>query len=102
MLPMLNDQAFPDDILRVLARHMKNPKASSTSDKNLYLVLRQYDGSSLGTLLADVEPGASFLFNKKVYQKLEKRRTRSLCIEMNSKRKYLISETAAIQEFKNN
>lgn len=101
MLPMLNDKIFPDDILRVLARHMKNPKASSTSDSRLLTVLRKYDGETDLTFLSDVAPGTNFLFNKKVYKKLEKRRTRSLCIETNSNRKYLISETATIKTFQN-
>ncbi|MEQ9287970.1 MAG: transcription elongation protein SprT [Cyclobacteriaceae bacterium] len=101
MIPMLTNQIFPDDVLRVLARHMKNPKASSTSDKNLYLVLRKYDKESGGKLLSELESGVTFLFNKKVYRKIEKRRTRSLCIEVSSNRKYLISETAPVQEFKN-
>jgi len=101
LLPMLNDKVFPDDVLRVLAKHMKNPKASSTSDKNLYLVLRKYDDHSSETLLGELESGTTFLFNKKIYRKLEKRRTRSLCLDVNSDRKYLISETAPVKEFKN-
>lgn len=101
MLPMLNDQVFPDDVLRVLASHMKNPKASSTSDNKLYLVLRRYDQSPEGTLLRELDSGVTFLFNKKIYRKIEKRRTRSLCVELNSNRKYLISETAPVKEFRN-
>ena len=101
MLPMLNDRVFPDDILRVLARHMKNPKASSTSDKQLYLTLRRYDENSSETLLSDIQPNEQFLFNKKIYRKEQLRRTRSLCTEMKSGRKYLISETAPVKQFKN-
>ena len=101
LLPMLNDKVFPDDVLRILAHHMKNPKASSTSDKNLYLVLRKYDDHSSETLLGELESGTTFLFNQKIYRKLEKRRTRSLCLDVNSDRKYLISETAPVKEFKN-
>jgi hypothetical protein len=101
MLPLLNDKVFPDDVLRVLARHMKNPKASSTSDSRLLKVLRKYDGEEDLTFLSDVEPGINFLFNKKIYKKIEKRRTRSLCVEVNSNRKYLISETATIKTFQN-
>lgn len=100
MLPMLNGKVFPDDILRVLAKHMKNPKASSSSDSRLLSVLRKYDGNVDLIFLSDIEPGVSFLFNKKVYQKIEKRRTRSLCLEVISKKKYLISEAAVIKPFK--
>jgi SprT protein len=101
MLPLLNDQVFPDDILRVLAKHMKNPKASSTSDKHLFMTLRKYDQEMNLIFLSDLDLGTKFLLNKKVYQKIEKRRTRSICIEVSSHRKYLIAETATVKIFEN-
>ena len=101
MFPMLTDRVFPDEILRPLADHMKNPKASSTVDGKLLVALRNYDSNSIGTLLSHIEVNSQFLFNKTVYKKLEKRRTRSICLNMNSGRKYLISESAQVQAFKN-
>ena len=41
--PMLNSLVFPDDILQVLIKHMKNPKASTQADARLVQVLRKYD-----------------------------------------------------------
>lgn len=101
MLPMLREDIFPMDILSPLARHMKNPKATSTSDKALFIALRKHDKNNGGMLLKEVETGAKFLFNKKVYRKLEVRRTRSLCELTSNQKKYLISETAPVQVFKN-
>ncbi|MFY0653253.1 MAG: transcription elongation protein SprT [Cyclobacteriaceae bacterium] len=101
MLPILNDKIFPDGLLRALASHMRNPKASSTSDKLLYKALMEYDENNGAILLAELEIGSTFLFNKRIYKKLEKRRTRSLCVEMKSNKKYLVSETASVKPFKN-
>ncbi|UXX78839.1 transcription elongation protein SprT [Reichenbachiella carrageenanivorans] len=101
MLPLLREDIFPMDVLGPLARHMKNPKATSTSDKALFVALRNHDKNKSGLLLKEVETGAKFLFNKKVYRKLEVRRTRSLCELTTNQRKYLISETAPVQVFKN-
>ncbi|MEP2023496.1 MAG: SprT-like domain-containing protein [Reichenbachiella sp.] len=101
MLPMLREDIFPMDVLGPLARHMKNPKATSTSDKALFIALRNHDENKSGLLLREVETGSKFLFNKKVYRKLEVRRTRSLCELTSNQRKYLISETAPVQVFKN-
>lgn len=101
MLPMLREDIFPMDVLGPLARHMKNPKATSTSDKALFVALRNHDETKSGLLLREVETGSKFLFNKKIYRKLEVRRTRSLCELTSNQKKYLISETAPVQVFKN-
>ncbi len=101
MLPMLREDIFPMDVLGPLARHMKNPKATSTSDKALFVALRNHDKTKSGLLLREVETGSKFLFNKKIYRKLEVRRTRSLCELTSNQKKYLISETAPVQVFKN-
>lgn len=43
MLSFLNPEIFPSELLPVLARHFKNPKASSSSDALLDRALAQYD-----------------------------------------------------------
>lgn len=101
MIPMLREDIFPMDILGPLARHMKNPKATSTSDAKLFEALRKYDENNTNILLKDIELGQKFLFRKKVYIKLESRRTRALCELTITQRKYLISEAAPVQAFKN-
>lgn len=101
MLPMLNDSVFPGDVLKVLAAHMKNPKASSTSDPSLYLALKRYDPPTSEIVLSELGEGDKFLFNRRTYKKLEVRRTRSLCLCLDNSRKYLISETAPVRKFKN-
>ncbi|MEO9964384.1 MAG: SprT-like domain-containing protein [Reichenbachiella sp.] len=101
MLPLLREEIIPMDVLSPLAKHMKNPKATSTADKNLFVALRNHDQNKSGLLLKEVDTGTKFLFNKKVYRKLEVRRTRSLCELTSNQKKYLISETAPVQVFKN-
>lgn len=100
MLPLLNEKMFPMDILSPLALHMKNPKATSTADERLFKALKKYDDTS-EILLSEIDSGGKFLFNKKVYRKIEVRRTRSLCLQLETNRQYLISETAPIHAFKN-
>jgi hypothetical protein len=97
MLPMLRNDIFPDDVLRVLARHMKNPKASSYSDPKLIAALSRYDKDQNGVLLSQVKNNEQFIFNKRQFTKLELRRTRAVCKEEKSGRKYLISQTAKVQ-----
>jgi len=99
MLPLLNPDIFPDEILRALAKHMRNPKASSQSDSNLVKIMRGYDVKQfIGSYLEDVVEGEQFLFNKRQFKKLQKKRTRAVCLDLHSGRKYLIAESAEVSK----
>jgi SprT protein len=95
---VLNERVFPSEILLALQNYFKDPKAASCSDPVLYNILRKYDGSSDFIPLSKVAVGSSFEFNGKSYRKLEKKRTRSVCLALESGRKYLISEIAQVKE----
>ena len=43
LLNFLSPEFFPDDVLKVLSKHIINPKASTFSDLELVKVLRKYD-----------------------------------------------------------
>ena len=97
MLPMLNPQVFPDDILRALARHMRNPKASTAGDPHLVRVLGAYNPEQEPVLtLADLEPGQEFTFRKRAFRKIEKKRTRAVCLDLGNNRRYLVPEVAEV------
>ncbi len=100
MEPVMNNMIFPDNVLVQLKKHMKNPKASSQSDASLSKLLRQYDHHDHDgqIYLEELNEGASFILNGRVYTKIEKRRTRSLCRENKTGRKFLISEIAQVRE----
>ena len=92
--PMLTKEVFPDGVLLALKAYFKNPKASSCSDPMLYQILKKYDDVSHLHFLKEIQIGEQFTFNTKTYIKLEKKRTRSVCQEVVTGRKYLISELA--------
>ena len=100
MFPMIDDKSvFPVDILIPLRRHMHNPKASSGADLFLMKELRKYDTQDpdrLKTLLSDVKLGEKFELKHRVFQKLESRRTRVLCMEVATGKRFLISNHAAV------
>jgi len=100
MLPLVNPLVFPDDLIRLLAKHLKNPKASTWSDAHLSMALRKYNtgGSELDELhLDEINDGKDFKFNDKVFTKLEKRRTRVLCQDNSTGKKYLIPKQAVVK-----
>jgi len=97
-LPILNENVFPKEVLLTLKNYLMNPKASSCADPILYQVLRKYDlNRNDQILLQSVVIGGRFEFNQKKFIKMEKKRTRSLCQEILTGRKYLISELAQVK-----
>lgn len=99
--PMLSEEVFPKTVLNALKRYFKNPKASSCSDPVLYQILKQFDAPSDALLLKELQIGQAFTFNKRDFVKIEKKRTRAVCEEIASKRKYLISEIAEVKLIQN-
>jgi hypothetical protein len=59
MLNFLTPTIFPEDILKVLSLHLKNPKASTLTDVNLASVLKKYDTNKVLTI-SDINQGQIF------------------------------------------
>ncbi|QSE98634.1 SprT-like domain-containing protein [Fulvivirga lutea] len=96
MLPLLNTSIFPDDVLRSLANYLKNPKASSCNDHALTKMLSKYDQTN-GVFLDEIPQGEVFKLGKRKFKKESLRRTRFVCVEIPSGRKYLISKSALVE-----
>lgn len=95
MQPVLTTPVFSEEVLIDLQLYFKNPSASVLSNTKLY---RQLYLKEEATLLQDIQVGGEFEFRNFTYQKLVKRRTRSLCLRLTDKRKYLISEKAVVRD----
>lgn len=99
MSPMLSDLVFPKDVLLPLKQHLINPKARTGADLFLSKELRKYDFRDTDrpvTYLSDLKPGTSFNLRGRKFKKESTRRTRILCLEVNSGQKYLISANAEV------
>jgi len=89
--PMLNLEIFPAEILTLLQKHMVKPKASTYSDTDLTKLLRSYDPRAVNTtLLSDLPEGSVFDLNGRWFKKGKLQRTRVLCIEVKSRRQFLV------------
>lgn len=95
--PMVNPDVFPNQIIIALQRYFKNPKASSCSDPALMKALKIFDKDNSTTMLSDVKQGNIFDFNGRTFKKETKQRTRVMCLEMSTGRKYLISTAAFVK-----
>ncbi len=101
MLPFLNPEIFPYHLLPLLAKHFKNPKASSDSDAPLALALKQFDEPNGKTYIFEVPLGDAFkLYNGKVFKRGEKRTKRFECIEIKTGKVYLFNPNAEVELLK--
>ncbi|MEX2591811.1 MAG: SprT-like domain-containing protein [Anditalea sp.] len=99
MSPMLSDLIFPKDVLLPLKRYMLNPKASTGADLFLVREVRKYDHQGTDkkvTYLSEIKPGSDFLLKGRQFKKEATRRTRILCLELDTGKKYLISGNAEV------
>jgi SprT protein len=94
--PMLSDLVFPVEVLLPLNRYMQNPAASSCTDMDLYKALRAFDQQSHHMMLSEILPGERFVFNKRVFEKENVRRTKAMCREISTGKKYLIPQLAMV------
>lgn len=96
MLPILNHSVFPDELLRKIAAYLKNPKASSCNDHTLTKALSVYDNRNGQVFLSEIAHESRFQLGKRAFKKRELRRTRFLCEEIKTGKKYLISKSALV------
>lgn len=97
MLPFLNPNIFPAELLPLLAKHFKNPKASSDTDVPLAYALKQFDEPNGKTYIFEVPLHQSFkIYNGRVFKRGTKRRTRYECIELSTGRLYLFNANVEV------
>jgi len=98
MLPFLNPHIFPNELLPLLAKHFKNPKASSDTDTRLALALKQFDEANDKFYVFEVPIGRSFkLYNGRIFLKGEQRRKRFECVEVKTGKLYLFNPNAEVE-----
>lgn len=101
LLPVLAPEFFPEEILNALSIYAINPKATTSGDVRLAEALKKHDLNYMEdnkTPLKYLKEGSLFVFNGRGFIKGEMRRTRVLCIETVSKKKYTIAAHALVEE----
>ena len=102
MVPYIRPEIFPSNLLPLLARHFKNPTASSDTDATLSLALKQYDLQNDKNYIFEIPYGSVFrISNGKIFKKIALRVKRYECVEINSGRIYLFNPNAEVELLKN-
>ena len=96
MLPLVNPDIFPMELLPILATYLKNPKASTDADVRLSLALKKFDNKNGNSYIFEIPFKSKFIHNKRIFERGDKRRTRYECIEIRTNRKYLFHQNAEV------
>lgn len=101
MLPLINPKIFPHELLPELARHFKNPTASSDTDARLSLALKQFDPNNGKSYIFEIPIGSLFMTaNGKIFKKGRKLRKRYECTEVSTHKLYVFQPNAEIELIK--
>ena len=100
LLNLFCEYNLPQDVKNAIRIYMKNPKASRYSDYKLAMVLNRYDIKHESEIfLGELKEGELFLLlsNGRKYIRGIKLRTRIVCVDLESKGKYLINVAALVR-----
>ncbi|THF50453.1 sprT domain-containing protein [Flavobacterium supellecticarium] len=98
MVPFLRPEIFPNQLLPLLARHFRNPKASSDTDATLALALKQFDPANDKNYIFEIPYGSIFrIHNGRIFKKGAQRIKRFECMELSSGRVYLFNPNAEVE-----
>lgn len=97
MLPFIRPEIFPSDLLPYLARHFKNPRASSDTDAYLSIALKKYNPPTDKNYIFEIPFGATFqIHSGKIFMRGNKRVKRYECKEVSTGRIYLFQPNAEV------
>lgn len=103
MVPFIRPEIFPNHLLPLLARHFKNPTASSDTDTTLALALKQFDAKTDKNYVFEIPYGSIFrISNGKIFKKIAVRTKRFECLEISSGKTYLFNPNAEVELLKTN
>ncbi len=101
MLPFLRPEVFPVNILPVLARHFKNPNASSDTDAAMSVVLKSYNPPTDKIYIFELNTGDFFLTKDgRRFQRGKKLRKRYECVEVDTGKTYIFQPNVHVQLWK--
>ncbi len=103
MVPFIRPEIFPQHLLPLLARHFRNPSASSDTDTTLSLALKQFDQKNDKNYVFEIPYGSVFrISNGKIFKKIAVRTKRFECVEISTGKTYLFNPNAEVELLKMN
>lgn len=85
-----------DELKLVYAQEVRSPRACAGIHLENERHLSVYDEGRSGVMLHELEAGTEFIFRDRTYRKLEQRRTRILCLNMDNNKLYTIHKASLV------
>jgi SprT protein len=97
--PLLNPEILPAELIITLNEYLKNPAATTQGAKPLVNALRKYDINmdEDKIVLTQLQQGDNFELNGKIFTKGELRRTRFLCTDRQTGKRYVVANNALVK-----
>jgi hypothetical protein len=102
MLPFLQPEIYPNTILPALANYLKNAKASTDTDVNLSLALKEHSKKLGKIYIFEVPYESLFQFKETIYKRGDKRRTRFECLNTSNNKVYLFNQNVEVAPIMSN
>jgi hypothetical protein len=100
LIPIIELKILPHNVETALSRSLHNLKASTCTDVGLYRALKEYDHSDDNlVLLEQLKKDEKFRLGKRIFKRGELRRTRFLCEEIPTQKKFLVSGLAEVEKY---
>jgi SprT protein len=98
--PLLKPEILPTELIIPLSEYLQNPSATTQGASPLMLALRQFDThtDTNSSTLTSLQAGDNFELNGRVFTKGELRRTRFLCTDRQTGKRYVISTNALVKK----
>lgn len=101
MLPFINPFIFPNEVLPLIAKHFKNPSASSDTDAMLSMALKRFDEQTENYFINDLPLGCFFRIpNGRIFKKGQLRVKLFECMEVKTGKIYLFKPNAEVELLK--
>ena len=97
LLPILEANKLPEDIQKPLLTSISNIKSSTCYNYDLYKAILSRDEPNNLCFLEKIENGEQFQFNGLTFVRGDIRRTRFICTELETKKRYLFHGLAKVK-----
>ncbi|MFN8348915.1 MAG: sprT domain-containing protein [Spirosomataceae bacterium] len=99
LIPVMNEANFPLSVLVPLLDYAQNPTASTGTHLPLMQALKNIDAPQTHlVMVSQLSEGQIFRLNQKVFVRGTQRRTRIVCVEKVSQKKYLVAAHAWVEK----
>lgn len=93
----LDQGLFSNEVITPLTHFAKSPRSVVSKNHPLHDIMFPLEIKEGEFVLNDLQTGQEFVFRKKKYVRLEKRRTRILCEEWGTKKRYLFNASTLVR-----